>query len=166
MNDEFAAEHLDVRIGVVAVIKPALRGHILAAGGMEGVRRTVDANESFACGDRVKESLLSSRAHRRKPVGSHLGQVARRDKEEGVKLGQVGRVKEASVLGLHELDVVLGSELLENLEREAGHLAAGTRLVRLGRVLDDRMLVSRGLGEKKDALCRGRGRCSGVNPQQ
>ena len=53
MDDEFGAEHFDIRIGVVTIVFEAGRTVVLVAWAVERVAGAVRADEALAAGDGI-----------------------------------------------------------------------------------------------------------------
>src|SRR5580700_2803155 len=97
MDDELAADHPNVRIGLLAMRDVAI-GKVGCVGWrMEGIRRGMNPDEAEAVVDRVEKSLLALRRHGRILVGAFLGEIAGREKNHRGVLVKFLRIKDPSV---------------------------------------------------------------------
>ncbi len=113
--DEFAADHFDVGIGIVAVVLIAGGTVLFAARRVKCVGGTVDTHKTFSVVDRLKKHGLGFFAHRGIAVGADRGQIAGGVEHEGIELLQILWCEHRAVFGEREFDVVLGAEFLEDL---------------------------------------------------
>jgi len=154
--DEFAADHFDVVVRLVAVVEKTLWHVSVAAEGVKRVRGAMNAKKAFAVGHRLEERGFAGGRHRRVAVASrvalHFRQIAGGVEKVGVELREVFLREQAAVFGKGELDVVLRAEGFEHGEgiAELGFAVGFDRVV----------LEARRLAEEEHFLF-GRGRFSG-----
>ncbi len=124
---ELAADHLDVRVDLLAAVK--------RVGG------AVHADEPLAAGDGVEERLLAVLRHRLAVlVGALGGEVAGGLEGEGVPLADLVGVEEGAVLGGDDLEAVLLAQVGQD-PLGVAQLACFPG--------DDRVLEARALGEEE-----------------
>ena len=114
VNDEFAAEHPQIRIGLRTVCDVTI-GEVLRIGfRMEGVAGSVAADESETLLDGGEQGLLAGRGHGGIFVGAGLGEIAGGEEEDGLMGVEIFGVEDAAVFGAGDFKAVLGSELGED----------------------------------------------------
>ena len=134
MDDELAADHLDIR--VVGTLVPLA---VVA----EGVGRAVHPHEALAAPDRIVEGLLAVGRDRRVLVVAGRRQVSGGLEDERVPLADLVGFKQSAVLGCDDLESVLLADLGQDPFGQS-------RLVAFAG--DHRMLEARALGEEQDLL--------------
>src|SRR5580692_127465 len=156
MDDELAADHANVRIGLLAMRDISI-GEIRCVGWrMEGIRRGMNTDEAEAVVDGVEKSLLALRSHGRILVGAFLGEIAGRKKDHSGVLVKFLRIKDPSVFRSGEIEMVLRCETTDGRLGNAG-LAV--------RHFDDGVFETRGFREQQDGLVfRGTGRMRKQKP--